>query len=347
MDEYTYEEYNRKALNYFEQEMYGEALIYFDLLIDFDYMNKVLWALKGYSHEGIGDFQKALECFDRCIHIDPMDEDAWFHKGNILRSLGSFKGAIKCFDKVLEINPTHIMALNLKGIALSSIGKYKEAIESYDEALDLDPLNEIIRENKQGALNSLENEYIDQNHLKGDLSCPKCGFNNIRNASFCQSCGNNMNPEIIIDLNCPYCGFGNNNGSKFCSGCGKKLEEEQEVKICFSCGSKNKAVATFCQVCGKSIQVKSVSNSKELIVDVNHDSEDKIAAIPSIGPILAKKAIYIRDSKGGFDSVEDFCALMELKPHISKKMESLIMCNAIEKIEKPKGNEPSRRIVDF
>ncbi len=188
--------------------------------------------------------------------------------------------------------------------ALSKL-KDKKAIPALNNLLNDN--DALVRKFAKRALDKFESE------------CPECKFTNI-GATFCQQCGYDLRKieENSIDKKeintiCTNCGFKNMENAKFCSGCGNKLESFQ-------------------------------NKDNVGIIDVNHDSEDKISSLPNIGSILAKKAIKIRESKGGFESVEDFCLSLELKPHIAKNIESLIICNPIEK---PKDARNSRRVVDF
>ncbi len=49
------------------------------------------------------------------------------------------------------------------------------------------------------------------------MKCPKCQFENVESAKFCNTCGNKL--EVI----CPACAKGNPPGSKFCNECGHQL----------------------------------------------------------------------------------------------------------------------------
>jgi predicted ATPase/class 3 adenylate cyclase len=49
------------------------------------------------------------------------------------------------------------------------------------------------------------------------MKCPKCGFENIEKAKFCNECGNKL------EIPCPGCGTPNPPGSKFCYECGHNL----------------------------------------------------------------------------------------------------------------------------
>jgi class 3 adenylate cyclase len=51
------------------------------------------------------------------------------------------------------------------------------------------------------------------------MNCPKCGFENQQDASFCNECGSRL------EISCAVCGKGNLPGSKFCKGCGHDLKE--------------------------------------------------------------------------------------------------------------------------
>jgi hypothetical protein len=81
--------------------------------------------------------------------------------------------------------------------------------------------------------------------------------------------------------------------------------------------------------------------SSELI-DLNKADEATFAALPGIGPILAKKAINIRGRRA-FTSFEDFSSELGLKPHIVERLRSLTFVAEDTTLAKPlKG-----RVIDF
>ena len=51
------------------------------------------------------------------------------------------------------------------------------------------------------------------------MKCPKCQFDNIEGAKFCNECG------VKLETACPTCGRTNPPGSKFCNGCGHNLRK--------------------------------------------------------------------------------------------------------------------------
>ena len=54
------------------------------------------------------------------------------------------------------------------------------------------------------------------------MRCPKCQFNNIKEANFCAKCGTKL---IAV---CPQCGSENSPENSFCIKCGQKLEVGKE-----------------------------------------------------------------------------------------------------------------------
>ncbi|MBI6874763.1 ComEA family DNA-binding protein [Clostridium aciditolerans] len=112
----------------------------------------------------------------------------------------------------------------------------------------------------------------------------------------------------------------------------------------------------------KEIKINQVNNFKEKrdniltkgrkeainIIDINTASESELASLPGIGLILAKKAINHRETKGYFNSVDEFSKILSLKPHILERIKPLVIVNKFE--SEYKTDELSSkigRIVDF
>ncbi|HOL52247.1 MAG TPA: GYF domain-containing protein [Bacillota bacterium] len=79
-------------------------------------------------------------------------------------------------------------------------------------------------------------------------------------------------------------------------------------------------------------------------VDLNNDPEEAIAALPGVGTILAKKAVSIRQSSGGFATVEAFAEALGLKPHMVERIRPLVKLG-VRKLEVPPATKT--RVVDF
>jgi uncharacterized membrane protein YvbJ len=57
------------------------------------------------------------------------------------------------------------------------------------------------------------------------MKCPKCGFENLDKAKFCNECGN------MFEVACPNCKIANPSGSKFCFECGHNLTTPSEPAV--------------------------------------------------------------------------------------------------------------------
>ncbi|MFC0187118.1 ComEA family DNA-binding protein [Fictibacillus aquaticus] len=80
------------------------------------------------------------------------------------------------------------------------------------------------------------------------------------------------------------------------------------------------------------------------VLDVNLASEEEIGALPMIGAILAKKAALHKEQNGGFQNFEEFCQVLQLKPHVMERVKTHV---AFSPVKKPAAAVKSGRIVDF
>lgn len=61
------------------------------------------------------------------------------------------------------------------------------------------------------------------------------------------------------------------------------------------------------------------------LLNLNNASEDQIANLPGVGPILAKKAVAILKTQGGFQSIEHFGEALGIKAHYLDRIR-LVAC---------------------
>lgn len=92
--------------------------------------------------------------------------------------------------------------------------------------------------------------------------------------------------------------------------------------------------------------VNNMGNSinNEGLLDINSCSELELSRLPGMGLILAKKAANLRNSKNGFDSVDEFIEMVGVKPHFVDTVKTMICCKPIKTVETVKM---SGRRVDF
>jgi competence ComEA-like helix-hairpin-helix protein len=121
----------------------------------------------------------------------------------------------------------------------------------------------------------------------------------------------------------------------------------REEKKCPHCAELILVDAKVCKHCGRDVVNGFVQNKQERVqssqrldevvspppppllqnknvVDINTASEEELAKLPGITSILAKKAISIRESNGGFNSVEEFAEAMGLSELKFERLKPLI-----------------------
>ncbi len=99
-------------------------------------------------------------------------------------------------------------------------------------------------------------------------------------------------------------------------------------------------------VTAESIICSYVSLPKKISkLNLNLCSEEQLAKLPGVGPILAKKAITIRDLRGKFNSMEEFEEAIGISPHVLKKLRPLLVFDKQKTDPKPK-KETEGRLVD-
>lgn len=70
----------------------------------------------------------------------------------------------------------------------------------------------------------------------------------------------------------------------------------------------------------------------EKLLDVNSCTEDELLQLPGVGIIEAKKAINFRNNNE-FNSVDEFIQVLNIKPHFTEKIRSMLICNQIKKMK--------------
>ena len=102
-----------------------------------------------------------------------------------------------------------------------------------------------------------------------------------------------------------------------------------------------------CEVISINENIPSVDNDVVSLdlVDVNHSSEAELTALPGISIVMAKKIIAFRDQQRPFKSVDDFLAVMKIKPHFAKRLKPMLSANKINMRRVKKAR--TERIIDL
>lgn len=93
------------------------------------------------------------------------------------------------------------------------------------------------------------------------------------------------------------------------------------------------------------ISDKVFSNDNSTLINLNKASESELASLPGVGPILAKKAITVREKQGYFKSVDDFINFIGVKPHYVDKIKKIATVSPIENNQSSFNS--GGRIIDF
>lgn len=96
------------------------------------------------------------------------------------------------------------------------------------------------------------------------------------------------------------------------------------------------------------IAVENISIPTEIdssLLDINLASELELAALPGVGPILAKKAVRLRKEQSGFTSTTEFTKAIGLRSHIEERVLGLVSVTPNPQTSLPPS--VGRRQVDF
>jgi tetratricopeptide (TPR) repeat protein len=146
-----YEVWYERGLALEKQGDYTEAIASYDRALSLrpnDSSACEIWHERGNAlHYGLGDYTQALACYDRALKLVPNHEQIWHNRGNLLfYGMSLPEDAIACYDRTLAINPEMDLCWRNRGNALVELRCYDAAIASYDRALALKPSDAVCWE---------------------------------------------------------------------------------------------------------------------------------------------------------------------------------------------------------
>jgi tetratricopeptide (TPR) repeat protein len=104
--------YEKGIIKAYKQELYDEAIGYFDKAITTDTNFAAAWHMKGKALANLGKYKEAIRSYDKALKINPTYADA---------------SNSKAVAQVMTVNPKDANALAEKAQALSDLGCYEEA----------------------------------------------------------------------------------------------------------------------------------------------------------------------------------------------------------------------------
>jgi len=99
----------------------------------------VLLGQRGYSHDAMGDYERAIADNTEAIRLDPDYAIAYNNRGNAYNELGDYERAIADYTEAIRLNHVYAYAYNGRGYAYNELGDYEWAIADYTEAIRLNP----------------------------------------------------------------------------------------------------------------------------------------------------------------------------------------------------------------
>jgi tetratricopeptide (TPR) repeat protein len=140
IDEKNIEALSRKGYLLAKQRDKAGAKTQFELALDINPNEEVIWSLKAQSHLLFGENKDAIDSSNKVLETNPNNEEALLTKCEGLIKLKNFPEAFKCSEKVLKLNSKSLNGLRCMGDALIGLG----AIYIYNQAINLDPSGEQI-----------------------------------------------------------------------------------------------------------------------------------------------------------------------------------------------------------
>ena len=116
----------------------------------------------GDKNYDLGEFKLAIKNYNEAIKLDPLNSNYFHGRGAAKDSLGNYKDAIADYDLAILLNSSDAYIFNSRAVAKANLGLNEEALKDFENALSLDPTNELFSENRNNALNTLEEKKINE-----------------------------------------------------------------------------------------------------------------------------------------------------------------------------------------
>ncbi|MGF1611484.1 MAG: tetratricopeptide repeat protein [Kiloniellales bacterium] len=94
---------------------------------------------RGWAHDALGDYRRAVEDYGRALHIRPDYVRAYVARGYSFVQLGDLDRAIEDYSRALEVEPDNFEARFNRGLAYEQKGELAQALADYERAQALRP----------------------------------------------------------------------------------------------------------------------------------------------------------------------------------------------------------------
>lgn len=137
-----------KAIAYYKEGKFNEALFIFDKLVKKDGQNPTLLHYRGRVQSRLGALDLAISDFDKLIALDPFNTTFISDRAVVLHLLKRNQEAMEAFDQALNLDPDNPYRYSSRAYFKDRIGDLTGAIADYEKAIELDPEDAIAYNNK-------------------------------------------------------------------------------------------------------------------------------------------------------------------------------------------------------
>ncbi|MFF3129129.1 tetratricopeptide repeat protein [Streptomyces sp. NPDC057908] len=120
---------------------FDRALADYDRALELDPDNAWTMANRSRAHHGLGQFGRALADLDRAMELDPDNAETVANRGGTHELMGQFDRACADYDRALELDPDDVWAMTNRGVTHWLMGQFDRALADLDRAMELDPDN--------------------------------------------------------------------------------------------------------------------------------------------------------------------------------------------------------------
>ena len=128
-----------QGLKFFGEQKYKDAIVSFDIILEFEPDNVDALFNKGKALDQIGNSDEGMSYVKKALEIEPENIDVLTYLSAELAKSGKIEEANIHYEKMLEIEPDNVDALGFKGDELVRSGNSKDGLAYFKRILEIEP----------------------------------------------------------------------------------------------------------------------------------------------------------------------------------------------------------------
>lgn len=134
------EYYRTRAVTYFQQTLYDEAIALYNLAIELNPQKEKSYNNRAIAYHRKGKYDRAIVDYTRVIELNPQFEQAYHNRGMAHYYKGEYNEAITDYTRAIELNPQFEQAYYYRGLLYHfEKGEYEKALKDFNKVLKLNP----------------------------------------------------------------------------------------------------------------------------------------------------------------------------------------------------------------